>query len=187
MLKAFFQENPHDLSASDYIAAQEPWQRDQLKKFVAELETTRKIDHPDARDLGDGRWSLWTRQEGQDATNHICYLDRAPASELSSLAQEILNPGASKSAAAGSHPGGRLFVVGESGRPGEEPSLWEPEAYSARMDNVQAGAFLEVINAIRLGQTSPHYTALGNGEYQVHIDRPELAYGVHLHCLVRRK
>lgn len=186
-MKTFFQANPKDLLATDYLKMQEPWQREQLEKMVLELETRKKIDHSDARPLGNFRWSLWCRADGKDAVNHICYLAPSAADDLSPLASSILHPSATATMPIAQAQPKRLVIVGESYRPGEDPSSSEkePEVYASLMDKIQAQAFLEVISAIRSGLPSAYYTALGNGSYSIHIERPDLAYGVHIRCTAR--
>jgi hypothetical protein len=184
----YFEENPKDLVGSEYIASQEAWQKEQLTKFVDELESDGRIRHPDARWLGDGRWSLWIRKEGQDAVNHICYVSDQPAhAGISPLANLILNPNSVAPGQTMNRPSSQLVVARASSRPGEEEDNYsDPETYAVGMDEISSREFMKVIGDIRNGTPSPHYTLLASGEYNVHIDLPSLGYGVHIHCTVRR-
>lgn len=184
----FFEENPNDQTADEYVANQEPWQQKQLKVFVTELETAGTINHRDAGNIGNGRWSLWVRTEGQDAVNHVCYLAKEAKSSLSDFAKSILDiNGPSKN----SNPSGslqrELVIVSEDGRPGERSpdSYVTIDFFASTMDAITAGALLEVLSSIRSGAPSPHYTPTRGGRFNIHIDRPELAYGVHLKCVAR--
>jgi hypothetical protein len=55
-------------------------------------ESKGSVDHADARYLGNDKWSLWVRPQGEDAINHICYLANQPIEKLSPIAKLILDP-----------------------------------------------------------------------------------------------
>ncbi len=185
--KVFFEQNPSDLVAAEYLKQQEEWQRAILKAFVNELESKGTIDDPDARFVGDQRWSLWVRAEGKEAVNHLCYLADEARDLLTPLAKSLLNS-TTPAKESGETPATRQLVIESSvverdSVGGIHPGYHSIEDYASRLDTVQRPLFLQVIAEIGAGVSSRHYTRLKPDRFNIHIDRPDVGYGVHIHCV----
>lgn len=181
-LQVIFENSPVDCESTQYIQDQPEWQRNQLARFVDDLLKNHRLDHPDARKLENDRWSLWIRRPGQDAVNHVCYLARADEAIVSNLARELMS--STKNSKSPDKPVQKklmlLNVDQHAVAIGRASEYLEPEYYASLMDSIQRELFLAAIEDIKSGQPSKDYTVNRDGTVNIHIDRPEVAYGVHL-------
>jgi hypothetical protein len=182
-----FRTSPLDRDSAEYISQQPAWQQERLREWVEELRTTRAIQHADARPLAGDRWSLWVRDaNGENATNHICYLARADEPILSDVARAILNPEIPLPIPA-APPARRLMIVNTwssaAVATGQAEAYLTPEYYGSLMDDIRRAVFTRTIDDIQHGRRTDDYSLNTDGSYAIHIDRPDLAYGVHIHCV----
>lgn len=181
-LQVIFESSPVDCESKKYIEDQPEWQRNQLAGFVDDLLKNNRLDHPDARKLEKDRWSLWIRRPGEDAVNHVCYLARADEAIVSNFAREIMD--LTKNSKPLDKPGQKKLVLlntdSHAVAIGRASEYIEPEYYASLMDSIQRELFLKTIEGIKSGQPSSDYTFNNDGTVSIHIDRPEIAYGVHL-------
>jgi hypothetical protein len=182
-----FKDSPKDCESAQYIAGQPEWQRPQLQKFVSELLQSQRIDHPDARRLDGQKWSLWVRQEGRDAINHICYIARSDEPIMSDFARQLLSPDQDIKVR-GQPPSMRLMIKAADPHAvsiGRSDEYLDPAHYASLMDSIQRDLFFQVIAAIKAGSPSEDYFVNGDGTFQVDINRPDIAYGVRIQFMAK--
>jgi hypothetical protein len=186
-MKVIFENSPNDLESDQYLAEQPDWQLHQLENFVNELLSFQKIDHSDARKLSHNRWSLWVRREGEDAINHICYLARAADPILSHFERELMDPNLNIKPKAISVQRS-LMIVNEDKSAvsiGRAEEYLDPQYYASLMDSIKKEFFLKTIEDIFRGHDSEDYTLMGDEMIHIHINRPHVAYGVHIECFAK--
>ncbi len=188
VLTVFFETNAIDMLAAAYIDLQEPWQQAQLRAYVTELETTHTIRGSDVHSLGDERWFLWVMAAGYESERHTCYLATEPRVKSSAMARLLANP---DSAAKPPPPSTWRELVIESGLGtfdsigGRHDGYYTLDHYAAMIDAVKMTLLTEAIDAIKSRRWSPSYRALLGERFHIKIDRPDVAYGVHIDCIAR--
>jgi hypothetical protein len=185
-MQVVFDDSPSDSESAKYIASLPDWQQPVLRAFVEELLKSGRISHTDARRIENDRWSLWVRNKDGEAVNHICYLANADEPIVSDFAKELLNP-SSKSSIPNTRSKRLMIVNANPGavEGGQADPYLEATYYASLMDSVQRDVFLQTIDDIKNGRPSQSYSANGDGSFAIHINRPELAYGIHIECSTR--
>ncbi len=184
----FFEANPSDCPSQIYVASQPIWQQSSLQLFVKELLEKNKIDHRDARRITNDRWSLWVRQDGQEAVNHVCYLAKADEPVLSDFAKMLLSDAATPAIEEVRQPAMQLMIINTNSHAvsiGRADELLDPGYYASLMDLIQKEIFLKTIQDIQNGYKTNDYSLNADGSIAIHINKPEVAYGIHITCAAK--
>lgn len=169
----FFRAQNQDLSAEAFIQKQPTHFKDQLRQAAQMLSTTGKIQGFRAGRLNDGDWSIWLEDDSGERHNFILFISQFELSKE----QNIKKPTQKTKELVIIDPNGPRDTIG-----GQHPSYWSIDSYASRMDAIVRDYFMNVITEIQFGAESKNYSHNSDGSVSIHIDRPDIGFGIHIHC-----
>jgi hypothetical protein len=170
----FFREKANAIKADAYIKKQPDYFSLQLEQAIHMLSTTGRIDLPRSNQLTNGDWSIWLEDENGERHNYILFVSQferpiepiRTSTHLKKIKHLVIVD-----------PNGPRDTIG-----GDHPGYWSVESFASRMDAMTRDYFMNVISEIQFGAESKNYTNNSDGSVSIHINRPDLGYGIHVIC-----